>query len=85
MESGMKWRWTALIIYLSICVFDFIIVPIWFGMMRPDYQIFLEEVRAIDDTMVQMELLKKLTAQHSPYTLQTVSYTHLTLPTNREV
>ena len=47
MESGMKWRWTALIVYLTICVFDFIIVPIWFGMMRPDYQMFLEEVRAI--------------------------------------
>ena len=51
MDAGMKWRWTALIVYLAICVFDFMIVPIWFGVMRPDYHMFLEEVRAIDDTM----------------------------------
>ena len=73
----MKWRWTALIVYLAICVFDFIIVPIWFGVMRPDYHMCLEEVRAIDDTMVQMELLKKLTGHHSPYTLQMGGLFHL--------
>ena len=77
MDTGMKWRWTALVIYLAICVFDFMIVPIWFGFMRPDYHMFLEEVRSIDDTMVQMELLKKLTGHHSPYTLQMGGLFHL--------
>ena len=77
MDTGMKWRWTALIVYLAICVFDFMIVPIWFGFMRPDYHMFLEEVRTIDDTMVQMELIKKLTGHHSPYTLQMLSLIHI--------
>ena len=77
MDAAMKWRWTALIVYLAICVFDFMIAPIWFGVMRPDYHMFLEEVRAIDDTMVQMELLKKLTGHHSPYTLQMGGLFHL--------
>ena len=58
MDAGMKWRWPARIVYLAICVFDFMIVPICIGFMRPDYHMFLEEVRAIDDTMVQMALLK---------------------------
>ena len=31
----------------------------------------------IEDTMVQMELLKKLTAHHSPYTLQMGGLFHL--------
>jgi len=38
---------------------------------------FLEEVRTIDDTMVQMELIKKLTGHHSPYTLQMGGLFHL--------
>ena len=66
---NLNWHWTALIVYLVICIFDFIIVPIWFGLMRPDYHTFLDEVRMIDDTMIQLELMKKLTQHHSPYTL----------------
>ena len=77
MSSANLWRWTALIIYLTICVFDFMIVPIWFGIMRPDYATFLTEVRSIEDTMVQMELMKKLTDHHSPYTLQMCGLFHL--------
>ena len=71
------YRWTALIVYLVICVFDFMVVPIWFGIMRPDYTTFLQEVRSIEDTIVQMELMKKLTDHHSPYTLQMGGLFHL--------
>jgi len=59
MMNTMAWHWTALIVYLVICIFDFMIVPIWFGFMRPNYHTFLNEVRMIDDTMVQLELMKK--------------------------
>ncbi len=74
---NLNWHWTALIVYLVICIFDFIIVPIWFGLMRPDYHTFLDEVRMIDDTMIQLELMKKLTQHHSPYTLQMGGLFHL--------
>jgi|TARA_R110000823_G_scaffold7344_1_gene26858 hypothetical protein len=73
----MAWRWTALVVYLGICIFDFIIVPIWYGFMRPDYHTFLEEVRMIDDTMVKLELMKKLTDHHNPYTLMGGGLLHL--------
>ena len=77
MMNSMVWHWTALIVYLVICVFDFMVVPIWYGFMRPDYHTFLEEVRMIDDTMIQLELMKKLTQHHSPYTLQMGGLFHL--------
>ena len=74
---NLNWHWTALTVYLVICVFDFMVVPMWFGFMRPDYHTFLEEVRMIDDTMIQLELMKKLTQHHSPYTLQMGGLFHL--------
>ena len=74
---NLNWHWTALTVYLAICIFDFMIVPMWFGFMRPDYHTFLEEVRMIDDTMIQLELMKKLTQHHSPYTLQMGGLFHL--------
>ena len=77
MLNTMAWHWTALIVYLIICVFDFMVEPIWFGFMRPDYHTFLEEVRMIDDTMIPLELMKKLTQHHSPYTLQMGGLFHL--------
>jgi hypothetical protein len=52
-------------------------VPIWYGFMRPDYHTFLEEVRMIDDTMVKLELMKKLTDHHNPYTLMGGGLLHL--------
>ena len=53
------------------------VVHEWVGLMRPDYSTFLDEVRAIEDTMVQMELMKKLTDHHSPYTIQMGGLFHL--------
>ena len=29
-----RWRWTALIVYLTICVYDFMLVPIYYGRAR---------------------------------------------------
>ena len=69
-SSIMKWRWTALIVYLVICVFDFIVVPIWFGLNRPEYQPFVEQLMTMDQNpMLQIEFMKKLTDHHDPYTL----------------
>jgi len=64
-------------VYLGLCIFDFMIVPMWYGFMRPDYHTFLEEVRMIEDTMIQLELMKKLTQHHSPYTLMGGGLLHL--------
>ena len=76
-RSTMAWRWTALSIYLLICFYDFMFVPIWYGLNRPDISQFMEIINATSEPMVQMELMKKLTGQHNPFTLMGGGLFHL--------
>ena len=75
--STLRGRWTALILYLLICFYDFLFVPVWYGINRPDISQFMEIINATEDTLVQMELMKKLTGQHSPFTLMGGGLFHL--------
>ena len=77
MNSIHRWRWTALIVYLVICIYDFMVVPIYYGVARmgldlADYMEHLPE-----DPLVAMEYLKKLVSQHSAFTLQGGGLFHL--------
>ena len=76
-KSTMTWRWTALIIYLLICFYDFMFVPIWYGINRPDISQFMDIVNSTENMLVQLELLTKLTGQHSPFTLMGGGLFHL--------
>ena len=76
-KSTITWRWTALILYLLICFYDFMFVPIWYGLNRPDISQFMAIINSTDEPMVQMELMKKLTGQHSPFTLMGGGLFHL--------
>jgi len=76
-KSTMKWRWTALILYLMICFYDFMFVPIWFGLNRPDLAQFIEILNTVEDPLIQLELMKKLTGQHNPFTLMGGGLFHL--------
>ena len=67
-KSTQRWRWSALSIYLLICFYDFLFVPVWYGLNRPDISQFMDIINATEDTLIQMELMKKLTGQHSPFT-----------------
>jgi len=74
------WRWTALITYLVICIYDFMVVPIWYGLSRAillDVDSYMTNLQLIDDPMVQMEYMKKLTSQHEPFTLKGGGLFHL--------
>ena len=72
-----RWRWTALSIYLLICFYDFLFVPVWYGLNRPDISQFMDIINSTEDTLVQMELMKKLTGQHNPFTLMGGGLFHL--------
>ena len=77
MNSIHRWRWTALIVYLVICIYDFMVVPIYYGFARmgldlADYMEHLPE-----DPLVAMEYLKKLVSQHEPFTLKGGGLFHL--------
>lgn len=63
------WKSLSGFIYLIICMFDFMIVPIWFGLMRNDIVVISEYIKGVEP-MVQLEYLKLLTSQHDPFTLQ---------------
>jgi|TARA_R110000787_G_scaffold257275_3_gene362481 hypothetical protein len=76
-KATMWWRWMALSIYLLICFYDFMFVPIWYGINRPDVSVFMGIINSTPDPMVQMELMKKLTGQHSPFTLMGGGLFHL--------
>ena len=73
------WRWTALITYLVICIYDFVVVPVYFGLSRMglDLADYMVHIQAIEDPMVQMEYLKKLVSQHEPFTLKGGGLFHL--------
>ena len=77
--SMMKWRWTALIVYLVICIYDFMFVPIYYGIARMglDLADYMSHLQEIEDPLVQMEYLKKLVSQHQPFTLQGWGLFHL--------
>jgi hypothetical protein len=53
------------------------IVPIWYGLNRPDISEFMAIINATSEPMVQMELMKKMTGQHSPFTLMGGGIFHL--------
>jgi len=76
-RSTMYWRWTALIIYLLICFYDFMFVPIWYGLNRPDISQFIDILNTVEDPLIQLELMKKLTGQHQPFTLMGGGLFHL--------
>ena len=76
-KSTMQWRWTALIVYLLICFYDFLFVPIWYGLNRPDISELMKIINATEEPMVQMELMKTLTSQHNPFTLMGGGLFHL--------
>ena len=73
----MYWRWTALSVYLVICLYDFMVVPIWYGLNRPDLATFIEILNTVEDPLIQLELMKKLTGQHNPFTLMNGGIFHL--------
>ena len=76
-KSTMHWRWTALIVYLLICFYDFMFVPIWYGLNRPDISELMKIVNETQDTLVRLDLLKTLVSQHSPFTLMGGGLFHL--------
>jgi len=68
-KSTMTWRWTALIVYLGICWYDFMFVPIWWGLSRPGITEFMTLMATVEDPLIRQQLMIKLTGQHQPFTL----------------
>ena len=76
-KSTMTWRWAALSVYLLICFYDFLFGPVWYGLNRPNIEQFMVIINSTEHVLVQMELMQKLTGQHSPFTLMGGGLFHL--------
>ena len=75
----MIWRNIVVTVYLIICIYDFMVVPIYYGIARMglDLADYMSHLQEIEDPLVQMEYLKKLVSQHEPFTLKGGGLFHL--------
>jgi hypothetical protein len=76
-KSTMQWRWAGLSTYIIIVLMDFLLIPLWYGLNRPQLIPLMEIVNSTHEVIVQMEILKLKTAQHSPFTLMGGGIFHL--------
>jgi len=66
------------VIYAIICIFDFIIVPSFMGMVQKSQADTLDLTQLVTlDPAVQIQLLKSLVVQHEPFTLRGAGMFHL--------
>ena len=75
----MKWRWTALIVYLILCIYDFLVVPVYYGVARMglDLADYMSQLQELEDPIVQLRYLDKLVSQQEPFTLKGGGLFHL--------
>jgi len=75
----MIWRNIVVTVYLIICIYDFMFVPIYYGIARMglDLADYMSHLHEIEDPIVQLEYLKKLVSQHEPFTLKGGGLFHL--------
>lgn len=76
MQKHDGWKSVMATVYAIICLFDFIVVPSWIGVMRKDLDknIFLANNVS---QQVQIELIKANFTQHDPFTLRGGGMFHL--------
>jgi len=74
MQKHEGWKSMCAIIYLLICLFDFVLVPVWFGASRAfietEQQLFKPEEFANLDPSVQIKIIDASSFQHDPFTLK---------------
>jgi hypothetical protein len=68
------WKILLAITYACICIFDFVVVPVWIGLNRPDIDLSL---LSGFDTSVQIAIISAMTFQHEPFTLMGSGLFHL--------
>ena len=75
--ANVNFQSIALGVYLFICLFDFVLVPVWYGVNRPEIASFIDTMNTMENAQLQMELMRKMTDHHNPYTLMGGGLFHL--------
>ena len=76
MERHEGWKSMLAFVYAVICIFDFIIVPAWFGISRVGQEFNLVLLDTYEPS-VQLRIIESMTMQHKPFTLQGGGLFHL--------
>jgi hypothetical protein len=77
-KAVIVWRWSALVVYLTICLYDFVLVPVYMSMQVPYLEVFVDIINRLpDDPLVRLDMMKIMTGTHSPYTLMGGGIFHL--------
>lgn len=76
MQKHDGWKSVMASVYAIICLFDFVVVPSWIGIMRKDLDKNLFLASNVSQ-QVQVELIKANFNQHDPYTLRGGGMFHL--------
>jgi len=72
------WQVLAGFTYLSICLFDFVIVPSWIGIHRVDVLAAINVGQFAEiEPSIQLRIIDSLTYQHEPLTLRGGGVFHL--------
>lgn len=74
MTEREGWKAFSGATYLLICVFDFVIVPIWFGITRAPLPL---ELLHQFEPQVQAQIIQAHHMQHEPFTLTGAGMFHL--------
>lgn len=74
MQQDEGWKVILAVVYAVICVFDFVVVPSWIGLTRPEIS---TAILAGLDVQVQIQLIQTLMEDHQPFTLQGGGLFHL--------
>lgn len=79
MSKALKdWKYLMAGVYAAICIFDFIVVPIWIGLSRTQIELGLDPQLLVDlDPAVQIQMIKAMTFQHEPFTLKGAGLFHV--------
>ena len=77
-EAIKDWKYLMAAVYATICIFDFIVVPIWIGLSRTQIELGLDPQLLVDlDPAVQIQMIKAMTFQHEPFTLKGAGLFHV--------
>lgn len=71
-----NWRGISALVYLIICVFDFIVYPSYIGLFRVPHLEFMANLAGLDPE-VQREFIRLTYTQFTPYTLQGSGLFHI--------
>ena len=76
LQKHEGWKVVLALVYAIICIFDFIIVPVWISTTREELDMTILSNSEVDHN-IQMQLINLVWAPYEPLTLKGAGMFHL--------